>query len=300
MAFNFSPNLLAIFLMIISVGVASGLDSVVKLVANQGMHPIQIVFFRNLFGLVVILPIFLKFGFNQLRTKRLKFHVVRGGIQSTAMVSWFTAITLIPLAEATALSFLMPIYASVGAILIMGEPSRQSRWIAIAIGFIGMLVILRPGLVEISLGSIFVIGSGVAIAISKLMAKSLTRTETPATIVFYMSLMVTFISFFPAVFFWQWPPLELWIWLLLLGAGGSFAHIIQTHSYRMGEMTVVEPMSYFRLIWASAFGFLLFGEVPEVWTWIGTVIIIIGALLLTREESQKKDQVPEIASINHT
>ena len=162
MAFNFSPNLLAIFLMIISVGVASGLDSVVKLVANQGMHPIQIVFFRNLFGLVVILPIFLKFGFNQLRTKRLKFHVVRGGIQSTAMVSWFTAITLIPLAEATALSFLMPIYASVGAILIMGEPSRQSRWIAIAIGFIGMLVILRPGLVEISLGSIFVIGSGVS------------------------------------------------------------------------------------------------------------------------------------------
>ena len=300
MAFKLSPNVLAIFLMIMSVGAASGLDSVVKFVANEGMHPIQIVFFRNLFGLVVLLPLFLKSGFYQLRTSRLSFHILRGCIHSTSMISWFIAITLIPLADATALSFLTPIYASVGAILIMGEPSRQSRWIAIAIGFIGMLVILRPGFAEISLGSILVVSSGIAMATSKLMAKSLTRTDTPATIVFFMSLMVTFISFFPALFFWTWPPLELWLWLLMLGAGGSFAHIIQTHSYRMGEMTVVEPMSYFRLIWATAFGFLLFGEVPEIWTWIGTAIIITGALLLTREESQKKDQAPEIASIDHT
>ncbi len=300
MAFKLSPNVLAIFLMIMSVGAASGLDSVVKFVANEGMHPIQIVFFRNLFGLVVLLPLFLKSGFYQLRTSRLSFHILRGGIHSTSMISWFIAITLIPLADATALSFLTPIYASVGAILIMGEPSRQPRWIAIAIGFIGMLVILRPGLAEISLGSILVVSSGIAMATSKLMAKSLTRTDTPATIVFFMSLMVTFISFFPALFFWKWPPLELWFWLLMLGAGGSFAHIVQTHSYRIGEITVVEPMSYFRLIWATAFGFLLFGEVPEIWTWIGTVIIIMGALLLTREESQKKDQVPEIASIDHT
>ena len=150
MAFKLSPNVLAIFLMIMSVGAASGLDSVVKFVANEGMHPIQIVFFRNLFGLVVLLPLFLKSGFHQLRTSRLSFHILRGGIHSTSMISWFIAITLIPLADATALSFLTPIYASVGAILVMGEPSRQPRWIAIGIGFIGMLVILRPGFAAVS------------------------------------------------------------------------------------------------------------------------------------------------------
>ena len=294
------PNVLAILLMVMSVGAASGLDSVVKLVANEGMHPIQIVFFRNLFGLAALLPLFLKTGFLQLRTQRLSFHILRGGIHSTAMISWFMAITLIPLAEATALSFLIPIYASVGAILFMGEPSRQPRWVAVAIGFFGMLVILRPGLTEISFGSILVVGSGISIAISKLMAKSLTRTDTPATIVFFMSLVVTFISFFPALVFWKWPPIELWGWLLLLGIGGSSAHIIQTHSYKIGEMTVVEPMSYFRLIWAAMFGFLLFGEVPGIWTWVGTVIIVTGALLLTRDETQKKGQLPEVASVDHT
>ena len=300
MAFKMSPNLLAILLMIMSVGVASGLDSIVKLVANAGMHPIQIVFFRNLFGLTALLPLFLQTGFFQLRTKRLSFHILRGGIHSFAMISWFTAITLIPLAEATALSFLIPIYASIGAILVMDEPSLRRRWVAIVISFIGMLVILQPGFAEISLGSILVVISGIAVAISKLMTKSLTRTDTPATIVFFMSLMVTFISFFPALFFWRWPPVELWFWLLLLGLGGSFAHIIQTHSYRIGEMTVVEPMSYFRLIWAATFGFLLFGEVPGTWTWIGTVIIVTGALLLTRDKTQKKSQVPVVASVHHT
>ena len=286
--------------MIISVGAASGLDSVVKFAANEGLHPIQIVFFRNLFGLVVLLPLFLKAGFGQLRTKRLGYHIIRGAIHSISMISWFIAITLIPLADATALSFVIPIYASVGAILFMGEPSQHQRWVAIALGFIGMLVILRPGFSEISLGSILVVGAGVALAISKLMVKSLARTDTSVTIVFFMSLMVTIISFFPALFFWKWPPIDLWFWLLLLGMGGSFAHVVQTHAYRVGEMTVVEPMSYFRLIWAAAFGYLLFGEVPGFWTWIGTAIIVIGALLLTQHESTKKIDPPEAASVDHT
>lgn len=271
--------------MILSVGVLAGLDSVVKFAANEGLHPIQIVFFRNLFGLIAVLPILMRAGFGQLRTKRPGFHIMRGGIHSISMICWFIALTLIPLADATALSFLIPIYTSVGAILFLGEPSQRMRWIAIFLGFIGMLIILRPGFAEISIGALLVVASSLAVAISKLMVKSLARTDTPATIVFFMSFTVTIISFFPALFYWKWPPVELWLWLILLGAAGTFAHVVQTHAYKMGEVTAVEPVSYFRLVWAAAFGFVLFGEVPMIWTWAGTAVIVTGAVLLTQAEA---------------
>jgi len=292
------PNVLGIALMIISVGALAALDSVVKFAANEGLHPIQIVFFRNLFGLVVLLPIFFQVGFRELKTKRLGFHFLRASIHSISMISWFIAITLIPLADATALSFAIPIYTSIGAILFMGEPSLLQRWVAVTLGFIGMLIILRPGISEISLGSILVVGSAIAIAISKLMVKSLVRTDTPANIVFFLSLWITIISFFPALFFWKWPPYELWLWLVLLGVAGSFGHIIQTYAYKIGEVTAVEPASYFRLLWAAAFGFILFSEVPDLWIWVGTVIIVTGAIQLTRYESRKK-KVLEVTSVDH-
>ena len=175
--------------MIISVGVLSAIDTIVKHAANEGMHPLQIVFFRNLFGLIVLIPLFLKNGFGQLRTKRSGFHLVRGIVHSGSMISWFVALTLIPLAEATALSFVIPIYASIGAIVFMNEPSESRRWWAIFLGFMGMLIILRPGFSAINLGSILVIGSAIAVAASKLMVKSLAQTDTPITIVFFLSLI---------------------------------------------------------------------------------------------------------------
>ena len=215
------------------------------------------------------------------------------------MISWFIAITLIPLADATALSFVIPIYTSVGAILFMGEPSQLKRWIAVTLGFIGVLLILRPGFSEVGLGSILVVGSAIAVAISKLMVKSLVRTDTPANIVFFLSLSITIISFFPALLFWKWPPYELWLWLAVMGAAGSFAHVIQAYAFKIGEVTAVEPASYFRLLWAAAFGFILFREVPEIWTWAGTAIIVIGVIQLTRHESRKKEKELQATSVDH-
>ena len=285
--------------MIISVGVLSAIDTIVKHVANEGMHPVQIVFFRNLFGLIVLFPIFLKSGFTQLRTQRYGFHLARGIVHSGSMISWFVALTLIPLAEATALSFIIPIYASVGAILFMGERSENKRWWAISLGFIGMLVILRPGFLDINFGSILVVGSAIAVAASKLMVKSLARTDTPITIVFYLSLTLTIITLVPAIFFWTWPTMENWLWLILLGTGGSLAHVLQAHAYKVGEITAVEPVSYIRLLWAALFGFILFNELPSTWTWIGTAIIVSGAILLTHSESAKINKTPTSPSIDH-
>ena len=286
MTFGLSPNMLAIVLMVISVGMLAALDSIVKFAAVEGMHPIEIVFFRNLFGLVALAPLFMRHGLGQLRTKRLGFHLARSGIHGLSMMAWFWAITLIPLADATALSFVIPIYASVGAILFLGEPSQFIRWFAIALGFAGMLIILRPGFAEVGLGSWLVVFSAIAVAISKLMVKSLSRTDSPATIVFFMSFTVTGMTFIPALFFWTWPSAEVWIALVMLGFAGTAAHVTQTNAYKIGDVTAVEPMAYFRLIWAALFGFVLFGEVPEIWTWIGTAVIVTGAILLARSEAR--------------
>ena len=288
-----SPLLLSIFLMIISVGMLAGIDSIVIIVAKDGMHPFQIVFFRCLFGLAALTPLFVATKTNPLRSDRPIFHGLRGVIHSASMICWFIAITMIPLAEATVLSFTVPIYLSIGAIIFLAEPSLIRRWFAIVLGFIGVLVVLRPGFQSIGLGEILVIGSAILVATSKLMMKSLAKTDAPITIVFYMTLIVTITSFIPSLFFWIWPPLEIWLWLVFMGVGGSLAHVIQTHSYKLGEVTVVEAVSYVRLVWATMFGFILFNQFPDLYTWLGTAIIITGGILLTRSETRTANVTPQ-------
>jgi drug/metabolite transporter (DMT)-like permease len=286
-----SKNLRAILLMSLSVGILAALDSIVKIVNNLGMHPFEIVFFRNVFGLMAVVPFFMRIGFRELRTKRLKFHVGRGCIHAASMITWFWALTVIPLADATALSFMVPVFASIGAVFIMREKSIPMRWISIAIGFIGMIVILRPGFAEISLGTWLVLGGTIFVATSKLMTKSLTRTESPSTIVAYMSLTLTFISFFPAAFVWTWPTAEMWLWFVALGSMGSVAHVIQAQSLKDGDVTLVEPAGFMRLVWAAAIGFIIFGEVPQIWSWLGAGVIMVGVLMLIRAEARTAKSV---------
>ncbi len=272
----------------LSVGMLAALDGIVKIVNNLGMHPFEIAFFRNIFGLIALVPFFMRIGFKELRTQRLKFHIGRGCIHAASMLTWFWALTVIPLADATALSFMIPVFASIGAIFIMREPSHASRWISIVIGFIGMIVILRPGFADISFGTWLVLGGTILVAISKLMTKSLSRTENPSTIVAYMSLVLTIVSFALAIFFWSWPTLEMWLWFAAMGAMGSVAHVIQAQSYKDGDVSLVEPATFLRLVWAALVGFIIFGEVPQIWSWIGGGIIMVGVLMLIRSETKIK------------
>jgi drug/metabolite transporter (DMT)-like permease len=277
--------------MSLSVGILAGLDGVVKVINNLGMHPFEIVFFRNVFGLIALIPFFMRIGFKELRTQRIKLHIGRGCIHACSMITWFWALTVIPLADATAMSFMVPVFASLGAIFIMKEPSKIVRWISIIIGFVGMLIILRPGFADISVGTWLVLGGTIFVATSKLITKSLTKTESPSTIVAYMSLTLTVITFIPAAFVWTWPSLEMWLWFIALGAMGSFAHVIQAQSLKDGDVTLVEPAGFMRLVWAAAVGFIAFGEVPQIWSWIGAAVIMVGVLMLIRAEA-KPAQTP--------
>lgn len=281
-------NSQAVLLMVTSVGMLASLDGIVKVVNDLGMHPFEIAFLRNLFGVVALVPFFLRVGIYELRTFRLKTHISRGIIHAISMLTWFWALTVIPLADATALSFMMPVFASIGAIIFMKEPSKLIRWISIAIGFIGMLIILRPGFTEIGLGTWLVLGGTIFVAISKLLTKTLSRTESPTTIVAYMSLTLTVVSFFPAIWVWTWPTIEMWFWLIGMGGLGSLAHIIQTQAYKEGDVTLIEPAGFVRLIWAALIGFIIFDEKPLIWSWIGGAVIMVGVAMLIKKDSKKR------------
>jgi drug/metabolite transporter (DMT)-like permease len=277
-----TKNTRAILLMITSVGMLTCLDGIVKLVNGLGMHPFQIAFLRNFFGVLALLPFFIKVGFQELHTSRLTTHIARGVVHAISMIAWFWALTLVPLADATALSFMVPVFASIGAIVIMKEPSKFIRWASIFIGFIGMLIILRPGFVEISMGTWLVLGGAIFVAISKLLTKTLSRTESPTTIVAYMSFIVTIVSLLPAIFVWKWPTVEMFFWLLGMGALGSVAHVIQAQSYKEGDVTLIEPVGFVRLIWAALIGFIVFGEQPLISSWLGGGVIMLSVIILIK------------------
>ena len=220
------------------------------------------------------------------RTEQLKLQIVRGMVHSVSMVSWFWALLLVPLAQATAISFMLPIFASIGAVLFLAEPNRTGRWIAAGLGFAGMLLIIRPGFADVSVGALMVLGSGVIAATSKIFTKMLARTDTAPTIVAYLTLSITVWTFVPALIVWQWPTPKELVYLALIGTLGVIGHLCMTWAYRVGEVTAVEPAYFTRLIWAALIGFAVFGEVPQLWTLLGAAVIVAGAVWLVREESE--------------
>lgn len=273
----------------------ASVDIIVRILAKE-LHPVEIVFFRCFFSIFVLLPYFLKAGLGRLKTRRLGFHVTRGAFHTVSMTAWFTAVAITPLAEATALSFMIPVYTSIGAILFLSERSQIGRWLAVAVGFAGMLVIVWPDLGgfrngtggTISLGAALVTLSAISVAVSKVMTKSLARTESTPSIVFYFTVNLSIFTFIPMLFLWKTPSLTALLWLIAIAVLGTFAHLCMTQGYREGDLSAVEPANFVRLVWAATFAFAIFGEVPAIWTWAGAAIIMVGTLYLMRREAQRR------------
>ncbi len=261
---------------------------------SADLHPFEIAFFRNAFGLLVILPWFLRYGVGLLATQKLGLHVVRGGLNAVAMLCFFYALAITPLSQVAALSFTAPIFATILAILLLGEVVRARRWIAIAIGFAGTFVAIRPGFAEVGLGSILVLVQAVAWAGALITIKVLSRTESSITIATYMVILMIPLSLGPALMFWQTPTWSQLGWLALIGVLGTIGQLLMTQSLKEGETTVVMPIDFFKLIWASALGFWLFAEIPDLYTWIGGIMIFASTSYIAYRESKlKKLPAPE-------
>jgi drug/metabolite transporter (DMT)-like permease len=249
------------------------------------LHPLQIAFFRNLFGLAFMLPWLARAGLGSLRTGRFGLYLWRTIIGLMSMFTWFWALALLPFAEAVALSFTTPLFATMGAALVLKERVRLRRWSATLLGFFGVLVILRPGAEALNVGAMLVIVSCALSGATTLMVKDLLRTESSNAVVTYMVLLMTPISLLPALFVWSWP--EPWTWAILIGMGlvATIGHICITHSYKLAEASAVLPYDYTRMIFAAAIGYLWFAEIPDLWTWIGAGIIAAAAVYIAHREA---------------
>lgn len=253
---------------------------------SSGVHPFEIAFFRTFFGLVALIPVFLKQGLEPFRTTRPGLLAWRAVINSVAMALFFYSISVTPLADVTALSFTAPIFVTILAIPILGERVGLTRWAAIAIGFAGALVIIRPGFQAVGVGTAAVLISAVLWATALIIIKILSRTESSLTITTYMGVMMTPLTLIPALFVWTWPSWEHLGILAGIGAMGSVAMYCLAEGLRNGDTHVVMPVDYTRLIWMALAGYLFFQEIPTVFTWIGGLMIAGSASFIAWREGQ--------------
>lgn len=278
-------NLNGILWMILFTIVMSGMHASVRHI-SQNMHPFEVAFFRLIFGLVAIIPFFYKQGFGVLKTKRLPMLWLRGLINAGCMLGFFYALSIGPLARITALGFTATLFAIVLAVLIFRERVGLKRWAAILFGFAGMIVIVRPGFVDIGIESIVTLGAAFGWAACIIIIKDLAKTESAATITAYMSLTMAPIILIPALFVWTTPTLYDLGWLVVIGILGGLGQLSMANALKEGEAQVVLPIEFTRLIWIAVIAFLAFGEIPGLYTWIGGGMIIAATTYLTLRQSQ--------------
>ncbi len=253
---------------------------------SDELHPFQIAFFRNLFGLAFLMPLIAQSGFAQMRTKRLGLHAVRGVVNIGAMLLFFYALSITPLATVTALGFLGPIFAAALSVVFLGERFRGRRWAAIGVGFLGMLIILRPGIIALDIGSVMVIGSAVLWGMAMVAIKVLGRTESSVAITAWMGIFLGLFSLGPAIWVWRDPSLEGWLGLIFIGFWGSVAQVSLAQSLKEADPSAIMPFDFLRLVWATLLAWLFFAEAPDLFTWIGAAVIFAAGLYIARRERQ--------------
>ena len=242
-----------------------------------GLHPFEIAFFRNLFGLLFILPWFLRNGFEPLRTKFIWLHALRATLELLGMLSFFYALSITPLAQIAALGFATPIFTTILAVIFLKETVGFRRWAAILFGFAGTLVTLQLGAGPLSTGALVMLLSTVFLAFVLILVKILSRTDSSITIISYSNILMLPMSFVAALYFWQWPEWPQLMWLVILGIVSSAAGFMDTQSLKLAETHVVMPLEFLKLIWAALLGYVLFSEVPDIYTWIGGAMIFVSA-----------------------
>jgi len=281
-----TPGTRGALYMVIAAFFFALMNSCVRLASDAGLHPTEVAFFRNAFALCFMLPWLLRTGFAGARTRRIGQHFWRALVGLTGMFLWFAAIAVMPLAEAVALNFTFPLFATILAALVLKEDVRARRWTATLVGFLGVLVVLQPWGAEVRLVSLLPVVAALFMAGSSVLVKQLSRTEAPGTMVLYMNLIMTPIALVPALFFWTWPTLETWGVLFVLGFFAAVSHIALVRAYAIADASALQPYDYLRLPFIAAIGYLWFHEVPDGWLWAGAAIIAGSTFYIARREAQ--------------
>ncbi|MBA8683751.1 DMT family transporter [Stenotrophomonas tumulicola] len=245
----------------------------------------EVAFFRNAFGLLALLPMLMRPGRAPLKTRQLPRYFMRSAIGLASMLCGFWALGHLPMAQAVSLSYSTPLFVTIAAVLWLGETVRVRRWAAVVAGFIGVLVIVRPGTAGFTAGSLVAVAAAVLSSVVAIQIKQLTRVDSADTVVFYTYVFWVPLSLVPALFVWVWPAGIAWLWLAATGLMGTLGQLLWTRALRLGEVSALTPISFMQLPVLSVFAWLLFGEVLDGWTITGALIILGSNAYIAHREA---------------
>ncbi len=268
----------------------SGLSGIAKYAGQQGVEPLQLAFFRNLFCFLALTPLLYVRGPSVMRSANLSLYGVRVGVQLLSMVCWFPAMTMIPLADLQATSFLAPLFATAFAIAYLRERVPLARWMALGVGMLGAVIILRPLAPTFGLGQLLAVGAAMAIGIGGPLIKKLTATDDADKIVLITNALLIPASLLPALLVWKWPAAHVWPYLAAMGMSACLGHVAMTRAYTYADASLVATFDFARLPFAVLIGLYFFGEATDIWTWVGSIVIFGAGIYITRSEAAERSR----------
>ncbi|NLD53607.1 MAG: DMT family transporter [Burkholderiaceae bacterium] len=248
--------------------------------AARDIDVIQVMELRSIVGFLMLWPLIARAGgFAAVRTRRPWLHVARNSVHYLAQYGWLLAVTLISIAEVVAIEFTMPIWTAILAVTLLGERMTVWKNAAVLLGVIGVVVIVRPTTSEVNAGQLIALGAAIGFGASVTMVKSLTRTESVLSILFWMVVIQAAIGLVPALAVWRWPTLLGWLWIVVIAFCGTFSHYCMTRALHYADATVVVPMDFLRVPLSAVVGWLVYTETIDVVTALGAAMILAGNLL---------------------
>jgi drug/metabolite transporter (DMT)-like permease len=279
----------------VAMAIFAGLAAFARASMNAGVPPFQVVFLRNLFALLALSPLLFTRGFELFQTPHLKLYGLRSGLSAITMLFWFYALSLIPIGELTAISFLAPLFGTLAAVFLLGEVVRARRWTALLVGFVGAMIILRPGGTDFGLGQACAVLSAMIGGFLAILVKQLTSRDDTNRIVFLTTVIVTPLSLLPALAVWTWPAWSTLPLLLGMGLCAVLGHLTLTRAFASMDASLVLTFEFSKLPFAVAVAYFAFGEVIDIWTWVGALIIFGSAVYISRREAMLRRQKAAMA-----
>lgn len=280
-------NLRGIILLSMGAFLFSVVDVFVKSLGG-GFDPIQISFFRYACGLLFLIPVFVKLGRSNLATSRFPLHLLRMGLAFVAQLGIFITVIHMPLADATAFMFSKPLFTTVVAVFVLSEVVSRRRWTATIVGFVGVLVLVRPGAEAINPVALVAVVSAMTFAVANVLIRKLSTTEPTGRILFYYHIGGVILFAGPAAYVWVTPVGIEWVQLVSIGGLTTIGIFCFMRAFAVGEANAVGPAENLRLIYAALFGYLLFAEIPSIWTVVGAAIIVASTYYIANAERGRK------------
>lgn len=272
---------------------AAGFGTMIALIKllGQNLHVAQILLVRQAVMTLIVAPtIFTNFP-GSLKSNHIGLQFLRIGLALVAMGFGFTAVVNMPLADVTAIGFAKSFFVTILAIFFLNEVIGVRRWAAVVIGFIGVLIVLRPGLDGFTIYGVYALIGAAGAGTVMVVIRILTRTESATTILTYQALGVGLAVAIPGIWLWQWPTTFEWVLLIGMGVISYVAQMLNIMAYKHGEASVMASLDYARLIYSVIFGYLLFNTFPDFWTWFGAMVIIAASIYTIHREAQRKQVI---------